>query len=101
MLLDCGEGIYGQMVRLFGLEVASEILCQLSGVYVSHLHADHHLGFINVALHRKKALLDRQLPVSSDPPRLVSLFCFSSLDLTKSIVNMLHRKFDVNIVNLT
>lgn len=55
LLLDCGEGTYGQLVRLLGLNEADKALRNLAAVYVSHLHADHHIGFINILLGRRKA----------------------------------------------
>lgn len=42
-LLDCGENTLGQMRRVFGPEFAS-VLQELRGIWISHLHADHHLG---------------------------------------------------------
>ncbi|PIO13046.1 hypothetical protein AB205_0126390, partial [Aquarana catesbeiana] len=41
LLLDCGEGTFGQLYRHYGDEV-DDVLCQLSAVFVSHIHADHH-----------------------------------------------------------
>jgi ribonuclease BN (tRNA processing enzyme) len=44
MILDCGEGSLSQLVRLHGVARAQQILRDLKAVYVSHQHADHHLG---------------------------------------------------------
>ena len=44
MLLDCGEGTFGQLNRRFGLVKVKEIVCGLACVWVSHIHADHHAG---------------------------------------------------------
>nr|XP_045597729.1 ribonuclease Z, mitochondrial-like isoform X1 [Procambarus clarkii] len=55
LLMDCGEGTYGQIVRLFGFEESDNVLRKLVAVYVSHLHADHHIGFIRLLNARKKA----------------------------------------------
>ncbi|EFA77153.1 hypothetical protein PPL_12361 [Heterostelium album PN500] len=44
MLLDCGEGTYGQLMRFFGKEKVTEILKNLDLIWISHNHADHHLG---------------------------------------------------------
>ncbi|KAJ2892091.1 hypothetical protein MKZ38_010276 [Zalerion maritima] len=46
-LLDCGENTLGQMRRCFGPELPS-ILCDLKFIWISHLHADHHLGTASV-----------------------------------------------------
>ncbi|TLD31009.1 hypothetical protein PspLS_02014 [Pyricularia sp. CBS 133598] len=43
-LFDCGEGTLGQLRRHYGIEGAKEILRDLRVVWLSHPHADHHLG---------------------------------------------------------
>ncbi|XP_067005978.2 ribonuclease Z, mitochondrial [Anabrus simplex] len=55
-LLDCGEGTYGQLVRFYGPEKVDTVLCKLRAIYVSHLHADHHIGLIGILKGRRKAL---------------------------------------------
>lgn len=49
MLLDCGEGTLGQMRRRWGSELP-KIYAQLRMIFVSHMHADHHLG-LSAILH--------------------------------------------------
>ncbi|XP_076036405.1 ribonuclease Z [Oratosquilla oratoria] len=66
LLLDCGEGTYGQMVRYYGIQGADKLLQNLSAIYVSHLHADHHIGLINLLLARRKAF--QKMQVSKVPP---------------------------------
>ncbi|MEW5318245.1 MAG: hypothetical protein WDW38_009482 [Sanguina aurantia] len=44
MLLDAGEGTYGQLVRMFGPEGAMAQVASLQVVWLSHQHADHVLG---------------------------------------------------------
>lgn len=56
MIMDCGEGTYGQLVRHFGTEEADEILASTIAIYVSHLHADHHIGSINLLKRRREAV---------------------------------------------
>ncbi|KAI1000648.1 hypothetical protein K3495_g7548 [Podosphaera aphanis] len=46
-LLDCGENTLGQMKRVFGAELP-DILLNLKAIWISHLHADHHLGTVTV-----------------------------------------------------
>lgn len=41
VLLDCGEGTFGQLCRQYGDDV-DEVLSKISTVFISHLHADHH-----------------------------------------------------------
>ena len=52
VVLDCGEGTLGQLVRLRGYQGALQVLRGLRAVYVSHQHADHHLGLVNLILVR-------------------------------------------------
>jgi ribonuclease BN (tRNA processing enzyme) len=49
ILLDCGEGTLFQLVRLVGPVQASAIISALDFVWLSHAHADHHLGLLEVA----------------------------------------------------
>lgn len=53
--MDCGEGTYGQIVRHFGPSRAEEILANLNIIFITHLHADHHIGLINVLKRRRQA----------------------------------------------
>lgn len=61
-LLDCGEGTYTQLVRFYGLEEIDDILIHLNCIYVSHLHADHHIGLIGLLKARRIAFNNRNLP---------------------------------------
>ncbi|CAH2980475.1 unnamed protein product [Chilo suppressalis] len=58
VLLDCAEGTFGQIVRFYGPKRASAFLRTLRAVYVSHLHADHHLGLIGVLQARRQAFAE-------------------------------------------
>ncbi|XP_041978360.1 ribonuclease Z, mitochondrial isoform X2 [Aricia agestis] len=69
MLLDCGEGTFGQIVRFFGPKRVNSFLRTLRAVYVSHLHADHHIGLIGVLQARREAFLE----VNKDVPPLYLL----------------------------
>lgn len=55
LLLDCGEGTFSQMCRHYGDDV-DEMLSKLSTIFVSHLHADHHTGLIQLLMERERAL---------------------------------------------
>lgn len=48
ILFDCGEGTYGNLKRLYGPEKCRELLQEIRILYLSHLHADHHLGAISM-----------------------------------------------------
>ncbi|KAG5184962.1 beta-lactamase-like protein [Tribonema minus] len=70
MLMDCGEGTMGQIWRLYGTpdEVAqsgsgaagsaphgaAEVLTSLRAVWISHPHADHHLGLLRLLAERAR-----------------------------------------------
>lgn len=49
VLLDCGEGTIGQLFRVFGPLLKKE-LRKIKLIFISHLHADHHLG-ISILIH--------------------------------------------------
>jgi ribonuclease Z len=56
MILDCGEGSLGQMQRRLGASGAVAALRALKCVWISHIHADHHLGVLSI-LAARRALL--------------------------------------------
>lgn len=56
ILLDCGEGTAGQIVRFFGSERAEHVFRSLKAIYISHLHADHHLGLFALLQTKRKLL---------------------------------------------
>ena len=43
MLVDCGEGTYGQLRRKYGHR-AEELVKRIRLIWISHIHADHHAG---------------------------------------------------------
>ncbi|KAM5450387.1 putative ribonuclease Z [Microsporum audouinii] len=47
-LFDAGEGTLGQLKRIFGPEELKAVLRELKVIWISHLHADHHLGTVSV-----------------------------------------------------
>lgn len=47
-LFDCGENTLGSLRRLLGADGLAEELRNLRAVWISHLHADHHLGTTSV-----------------------------------------------------
>ncbi|KAF9921554.1 hypothetical protein FBU30_008389 [Linnemannia zychae] len=80
-LLDTGEGTYGQMFRQFGgfrwsADQASSVddrIKNLKGIFISHLHADHHLGIVT--------LIDRwnkMRTAETDPLYLIAPIKFNS-----------------------
>ncbi|KAF5375625.1 hypothetical protein D9757_008524 [Collybiopsis confluens] len=73
ILLDCGEGTWGQLCRKFGTDRDEPdnvyaFLRDLKVIYISHAHADHHMGVGKILAMRKT--LD---PPPEHPLYLVSL----------------------------
>lgn len=56
ILLDAGEGTYGQMTRSFPEEELLDILAGLECIFISHMHADHHLGVVRILIERERAI---------------------------------------------
>jgi ribonuclease Z len=54
MLLDCGEGTLGQLLRFKIRENQSykALLSSIQAVWISHSHADHHLGILRLLSQR-------------------------------------------------
>ena len=53
VLLDCGEGTYGQLSRHFGPRT-KDALRDLRCIFISHIHADHHMGLSRLLAMRRK-----------------------------------------------
>ncbi|KAJ7623674.1 hypothetical protein FB45DRAFT_752560 [Roridomyces roridus] len=53
LLLDAGEGTWGQLARHFGPEV-DDVLRDLRCIFVSHIHGDHHAGVAKILLKRRQ-----------------------------------------------
>lgn len=47
-LFDCGEGTLGQLRRLYTPSEMKDLFSDLKAIWISHLHADHHLGTASV-----------------------------------------------------
>ncbi|KAL8711157.1 MAG: hypothetical protein Q9220_004302 [cf. Caloplaca sp. 1 TL-2023] len=47
-LFDCGEGTLGQLRRLYDPIELKVVLRDLKSIWISHMHADHHLGTASV-----------------------------------------------------
>lgn len=64
MLLDCGEGTLGQIVRFYGKTRAESVVRNLKTIYISHLHADHHIGLIGLLNERQRLLQQAEVPLT-------------------------------------
>ena len=61
LLLDAGEGTWGQMARYFGIDPVRpsnvwQALRDLKCIFISHAHADHHAGLARILAMRKQVL---------------------------------------------
>ena len=65
-VLDAGEGTLGQLRRRLGAAAADGALAELRLAWISHIHADHHVGLVSL-LARRRALLGG----AAAPPLLV------------------------------
>jgi ribonuclease Z len=66
LLFDAGENTLGQLKRVFAPEVLDEIMRELRVIWISHMHADHHLGTVSVVREWYKTVHDSQpAPVPS------------------------------------
>lgn len=66
ILMDCGEGTLGQLRRRLGRAEADAAVRGLRLAWISHIHADHHVGLVSVLSAR------RELLGPSAPPLLVA-----------------------------
>ncbi|KAK0096883.1 hypothetical protein PV326_004049 [Microctonus aethiopoides] len=85
VLLDCGEGTIGQLIRFFGPSEIDKILASIKAVYVSHLHADHHLGLIGVLQERQR--------ITNEP---IFLLAPSQIDLWLKLYNRKFERIETN-----
>jgi len=58
VMVDCGEGTYGQMRVLFGPDKCDRVLANLNAVFITHAHMDHMNGLNSIIL-RRKELFDK------------------------------------------
>jgi ribonuclease Z len=54
ILLDAGEGTWGQLTRRFGKEQARNVLGRIKLIFISHLHQDHHAGLATLLKERAR-----------------------------------------------
>ncbi|KAG8216533.1 hypothetical protein J3R82DRAFT_6675 [Butyriboletus roseoflavus] len=59
VLLDAGEGTWGQLARKFGDDLTStssvwQVLRELRCIFISHMHGDHHIGLAKILAMRQR-----------------------------------------------
>lgn len=62
MMMDTGEGSLGQLYRCFGKDRCQAIIRRLKCIWISHIHADHHLGLPGILVEHSK-MSSKPLPV--------------------------------------
>ena len=70
LLVDCGEGSLGQLERSLGEEACAALLRRLRAVWISHVHADHHVGLLSI-LSARQAALSGADPAQTHGPLIV------------------------------
>ena len=58
ILMDTGEGTYGQLLRMAGYDYIDSVLMNVKCIFISHMHADHHLGLVRILQERNKLTND-------------------------------------------
>ncbi|WWD21385.1 hypothetical protein CI109_105870 [Kwoniella shandongensis] len=76
ILLDCGEGTLGQLRRRYGRDGVKKIWEQLRMIFISHMHADHHLGL--------NALLEDRFKYGVTTPLFIVAPPFIALNMQES-----------------
>jgi len=79
MVFDAGEGSYYQLKNHYGLELTETLLKQLRVIFITHIHADHHLGLLQFLKERAKRAKEGQEGFSDPvyiivPPNFVPWF---------------------------
>ena len=71
LIVDCGEGSFGQLCRLYGAETARAKVRDLRCAWISHIHADHHVGLPTILVERRRAMLADGVREDAVEPLLV------------------------------
>ncbi|KAJ6474675.1 hypothetical protein C8R47DRAFT_986738, partial [Mycena vitilis] len=75
ILLDCGEGTWGQLVRQFGTAGACDVLRDLRCIFISQMHINHHSGLASLLAVRKQL----------DPPAAAPLYLVADYKIHLSL----------------
>lgn len=94
LMVDCGEGSLGQLRRRFGA-ACDDVLARLQAVWISHIHADHHVGLPRLLNARKRLLGDSCPPllvIGPRPLRRALLVCGVTCDQACTTATLVHRR---------
>lgn len=83
-LFDCGENTMGMLRRAYDPSQLDAVLIDLRMIWISHLHADHHLGTMSVISAKQEVMQrlgkkDPQLHIVSEPKMADYLNDFDSV----------------------
>jgi len=78
-IFDAGENTIGQLKRLYQPDELEDILCNLHMIWISHLHADHHLGTLSLMVAHREATRKR---VDAGKPVSHKLYLISETNMT-------------------
>ena len=67
IMLDTGEGSLAQMIRRYGATKVDAQLKELKLVWISHIHADHHVGLPGILTARQEAFAREGLEAPTIP----------------------------------
>ncbi|KAK5577903.1 hypothetical protein RB653_002851 [Dictyostelium firmibasis] len=93
LLLDAGESTFGQLYRFFGPIDIKKQLINLKIIWISHLHADHHLGIPNLL--EKRQQYSKELNIAIEP--LIIIGPNSIVQWIKDLSSII----DMNFVGIT
>jgi ribonuclease Z len=71
--MDCGAGTYEQFMYHYTPEELPKKLLNLKVIFMTHLHADHTLGILDI-IHQRNQIMKTQFPDRDDKVFLVLPF---------------------------
>lgn len=98
MFMDCGEGTFGQLCRVYGKDEADLLLEKIKLIHISHIHADHHLGLLEIL--ERRSYISNKKSLSLEP--IVIIGPSQIFRFLNDIENSSHyRNFNYIFINCT